>query len=149
MFTSREVSIDNLMNEMQPVVLENKRFSSKAKSKTFAIFSSLKFPTQEAFPKILWLNDALQLQSSCLGPRYEKFSGSFSKTRNSISRHFPWICNNWHFPPIKISLQGTKRNNWNSRTFLKVKKRRLVFEKGRCVFPGKIRPIPTFRYIGI
>ena len=40
-FYDKKVAIDNLMDEIQPVILENKRLDSQEKSKTFALSSAL------------------------------------------------------------------------------------------------------------
>ena len=53
LFASRKMSIDSLMDAIQPLVLENKRFDSQENSKTLALsgfFRSPKFLTLETFP---------------------------------------------------------------------------------------------------
>ena len=103
------------MDEIQPVIMENKRFDSRKKIKDW-LFWSASNPMHGTFSKILILNYTLLLQRSLSRLRFVKFSRLFPIWKQIINIYFLR-----QFPSMKFALRGNKGYIWLSFMFLKVR----------------------------
>ena len=109
-----KISIDTLMEKMELVVLETKRYYTQEKSKTVAPSGCIgpkNFRCVKRYPqKTKPLNAAVHLQNFWLKPWWENFSRLFWKEFFSKPRQIEQTCSFYKFPPINY-WQGAKHNN--------------------------------------
>ena len=133
---SRKMSIDTLMDEMQPVVLEKKKHEYQEKWKILTLSGYLgvqktcfrkSFPKEIKFSMVFYIHKIVDNELDA-----KNSTGCFEEKSNLISKTYHTILQYLAFPSINFLLWGFKSKNWHTRMFLHVKKRLILCWKECC-----------------